>query len=337
MSTTALGRLLRDLRLQHWPGRSVPQSRVAAALGVKTPSISAYENGAVPPQHRLLDYAVFFASPRWLEPGAPRRVSLDYLRPDERKTYDMLTARIEAAANTGDAPDSPFWRFPDTAPIRIFCGLLDPEEAGEYSNLNSHNYMRLRKVADLDSLFELWGNVRRLNPDSDVRFVLGRKDITAEDLSSHMVVLGNIAQRQGAGQLIPEKTLPVHQVRVEWLDGEPFELEQEGEIVQLTPSFDDEDKVVEDIGLIARLPNPHDSRQTLTVCSGVFTRGVYGAVRSLSDKRQRDDNAAFLRESVKDSNSFAVLFRVRVVGDTVVTPRLRDPDAVLHTFSPIGS
>ncbi|MBW0119539.1 helix-turn-helix domain-containing protein, partial [Pseudonocardia abyssalis] len=59
MATTPLSERLRALRLRHWPDQPVNQSRVAKALGVTGPSISAYENGTPPPTARLRDYAIF--------------------------------------------------------------------------------------------------------------------------------------------------------------------------------------------------------------------------------------------------------------------------------------
>lgn len=336
MATSPLSEKLRAMRLGHWPDRPVNQSRVAAALGVKEPSISAYENGAAPPPARLRDYAIFFASRRWLLPDAPTRVTLDYLTPAERETFDALNAELTEAR--GNAPlaapttgPTPFWRFPAGESVRIFCGRLDEAAAGRYSTPDDPNYMQLRNAADLDSLVELIGHIRRLNPDSDVRYVLGDR-FAADDLSGHVVVLGNIAQIQGEGRLIPDKTLPVTQVDVDHLDGEVFDVElPDAGTDRFEPSIEN-DRVVQDVGLLARVPNPHNSARTLTVCSGVFTRGVFGAVRSLTDKRLRDGNADALRDRYGNLEAFGVLIRVRVAGDTVPTPDLRDERNILKEF-----
>jgi transcriptional regulator with XRE-family HTH domain len=334
MASTALSRLLRDLRRSHWSGQTLTQGQVAQALGVTIPSISSYENGVVPPEDRLRDYAVLFASPRWLEPEAPARLSLELLRPDERAVHDALVSRIQAATRSATLKASSFWRFPDDdAPIRIFVARLDADEVGPLGDLTNHNYTFLQNAADLDSLSELLTHLSRLNPGKNIEYKLGN-DFSDDDLGAHMVVLGNIARTQGAGRLIPEGTLPVRQVAVDDLDGEVFEFERDGKIVQFRP-FIAEHVVVEDIGLLARRSNPHDSRRTLTVCSGVFSRGVLGAVRILSKENLRDDNAMFLQQDIKDSDSFALLFRVKVAGENVVTPRLQAPDAILYSSSPI--
>ena len=110
---------------------------------------------------------------------------------------------------------------------------------------------------------------------------------------------------QGAGKLVPADTIPINQVVVEGMDGEVFEVDGD----RYEPEFDDE-RVVEDVGSIARVPNPNNNDHTLTICSGVFTRGVYGAVRTLTDHKIRDANADFIRSISTDPKGFALLIRV---------------------------
>lgn len=347
MTSTPLSARLRELRRSRWPGEIITQTRVAQALGVKEPSISAYERGeSVPPPERLRDYAVFFASRRWLDPDAPLRVDRLLLDPDERKICAELNTELtdlrpsveatRAVAPTATPAFSDFWRFPDGGPIRILCGRLDTDDAGPYAAPADHNYMRLRNAADLDSLVELWGHIWRSNPDSDVQYVVG-KAFTEDDLGAHLVVLGNIARSQGAGLLIPDTTLPVRQVRTEEFDGEVFEVDRkDGTVDSYAPLIKD-GQVVQDVGLLARVPNPHNSARTLTVCSGVFTRGVYGAVRTLTDEDRRDGNGTYLRKTFGTESAFGLLMRVRVVVDAVPTPDLGDKDNRLFEFPELPS
>ncbi|MDN5858355.1 MAG: helix-turn-helix domain-containing protein, partial [Pseudonocardia sp.] len=189
-----LNEKLRALRTSHWPGRRVLQSRVADALGVTGPSISAYENDTVPPPERLDAYALFFATPRWLEPTSPRRVSLDFLDEDERETYEALRTELQNAAATPDttAPADDFWTFPPDEAIRVLCGELKLDGSGPYADPAEPNYMWARRAADLDSLIEMWGHLRARNPTNNIRLRLGA-DFNADDLNAHLVILGNIA------------------------------------------------------------------------------------------------------------------------------------------------
>ena len=52
--------------------------------------------------------------------------------------------------------------------------------------------------------------------------------------------------------------------------------------------------LAEDVGLLARVPNPLNSSRTLTICNGIHSRGVYGAVRSLTDAQLRDANERYI-------------------------------------------
>lgn len=337
--STPLSDKLRALRLNQWPDGPVKQARVAEALGVRPPSISAYENGsAVPPPARLHDYAVFFASRRWLDPDAPTRVSSDHLDPDEHKAYLALRTELAAAAAaiSGAATAATrraFWEFPTGEPVRIFCGRLLPEDAGTYGDPANPNYILFRTAADLDALIELWGHLWRHNPTSDIRIRLGH-NFNADDLNCHVVVLGNIAQEQGAGRLIPEQTLPVRQVHVDHLEGEIFEVDgPDGSAVRYEPRMEN-GRVVQDVGLLARVPSPHHTDRTLTVCSGVFTRGVFGTVRATTADPLAADNAGYLDSAIADVRSFAMLIRVRVAGDVVPTPDLRDEESRLYVSKP---
>jgi hypothetical protein len=91
--------------------------------------------------------------------------------------------------------------------------------------------------------------------------------------------------------------------------------------------------VVEDVGLFLRTANPHYSTRTLTVCSGVFTRGVYGAVRCLTDRGLRGENSEYLRRRFADVETFGLLMRVQVADHAVPTPDLRVEKNRLFEFS----
>jgi len=333
--STPLSEKLRELRMSRWPGAKVLQSRVARALGVATPSISAYEKGAVPPPERLRDYALLFSSERWLQPGAPDRVFEDFLDPDEQTRFEALMSELEAAAAAATTTLDPatagaedFWIYPPHSHVRIFCGRLAPEDAGEYGEPTNPNYMRFRNAADVDALFELWGHLRSQNPTATIRVRLGT-DFSPDDLDTHLIVLGNIGQEQSAGSVVPADALPIRQVHVSDLEGEVFEIDGASGPEQFRPVFAG-DQLVEDVGMLARVVSPLRIDRTLTVCSGVFTRGVFGAVRATTSEPTAADNLAVLPDLVPDTSSFALLMRVRVMGHAVPTPDLRDPSVVLY-------
>lgn len=325
-----LARRLRQLRESRWPDRRLTQQQVAEALGVALSSVSSWENtrvAKIPPPNRLADYASLFATPRSFDHGQSRLLRIDDLTEAERGARDQLVAELEelrlaAAGSTGAAVASP-WRFEDGGPVRIICGL-NPDRP-PHASARHHNYMQLAGYADLDSLVELFGHVRSQNPDSDVRFDVADR-LEPDDAKAHLVVLGGLNRM--IGWVADRTDLPVVQVPDPSVTGgEVFRLPAEPDRV-FGPRFNTSDEVIEDVGLFFRAPNPFNSARTLTLCSGVFTRGVYGAVRILTDLGLREENQQVLRRMFGDESHYGLLMRVPVLDHATITPDLRNTTAV---------
>ena len=325
------GRLL-DLRQRHW-GEALTQPALGRLLGVKAPTISSWERGdAVPPHERIEAYASLFATPRSRDEG--RILDDDELSAEERAERDALLGELlrlrEQAAGTETSEDP--LTFTDGAPIQIICGKLEdrPKTAGGHR----WNYMALSAYADIDALVQLFGHIRAHNPAVEVRYPLAGR-LEGRDLRAHLVVLGNLAMTQtDIRDLTPET--PVHQVADDALapDGEVFEVRATGE--RFGPVFTGEGehrRVVEDIGMIMRMPSPVDPTRTLTVFSGVYTRGVFGAVRCLSDREIGPPNARWLAAQFGGAPGWGVLVRVRGTDHAIGTPRLSAPGVVAHAFT----
>ena len=331
--TQLLGRTLRELRETAYGGK-ISQKRLAAALNVSAPSVSAWESGAIPPPDRLRAYAVLFASSQWIESDVSPDLDPNSLGSAERKKFDALMNRFDNEAHQDVLSAAPysspadFWHFANGGHIRIVCGALKPDPRVPYSSPTDHNFISLRNVADADALLELWGHLHSRNPGADIRFRVGPDLISADDRKSHLIILGNIAQMQGAGKLLPDRALPVKQIKTDGLDGEIFQLlDNPGTTFEPTLT---EDTVTEDVALLARIPNPNFIGRSITICSGVFTRGVYGSVRILTDPDLRKSNSTALEETVTSLDRFAVLARVRVTQGDTDTPDLRDPVTWRH-------
>ncbi|MGH3789036.1 MAG: XRE family transcriptional regulator [Pseudonocardiaceae bacterium] len=343
-----LARRLRSLRLHHWD-EAVKQPDLGKVLGVGTSSVSSWENvdaPKVPPEVRLRGYAMFFASRRSLDSDPPRLLREDELTDDERAERDRIlrdltSLRTAAVGEIGpsavNVPRSP-WHFPDGGPVRIICGTLSESNRPAFASTANHNYMALSGYADLDALVELFGHIRAENPASDVRFET-TNSFKSDDLKAHLVLLGGMARMQGEGRILSLGETPVRQVEDDrrQLDGEIFEVAGSEPPRRFGPRLAGDNprgEVVEDVGLLLRTPNPHYSTRTLTICSGVFTRGVYGAVRCLTDRDLRGENAEYLRGRFADAPTFALLMRVQVADHTVPTPDLRVDKNRLYEFPP---
>ena len=166
-----------------------------------------------------------------------------------------------------------------------------------------------------------------------------RQRACSDDLTNYLVLLGGIAWNDVTHRLNDSVGLPVRQVpSAECRSGEVFELQcgpDQGK--RYIPRWRDDDPgtaerpgaLLEDVAMLARLPNPFNVLRTLTYCSGVYSRGVLGAVRCLTDPAVREINERYLEESFADSDRFMVLMRVPLVGNRTITPGLSNPDTVL--------
>ncbi len=79
------------------------------------------------------------------------------------------------------------------------------------------------------------------------------------------------------------------------------------------------------------MPNPLNSSRTLTISNGVHSRGVFGAVRSLTDARLRDANEKYISSNF-DSESFLILMSVKVIEGKTMTPDFSSTDGVLYLW-----
>jgi hypothetical protein len=313
------------------------------ALGVGASSISTWESATSPklPAHpRLDEYATFFATSRSVE-GTPRLLSENELTDGERAERDKLARELyrllamasgEAGPLESGALPSP-WHFSDGGPVRIVCGKLPAAELLPYASAADHNYMQLSAYADLDAMVELFGHIRMLNPNSDVRYELAPR-LADDDMQAHLVLLGGVGLNEATRLITQQVGLPTRQVPApEIADGEVFEVDGDP-VTYFGPSFvDDPPRLVEDVGLFVRTPNPANVSRTLTICSGVFTRGVYGAVRCLTDSPARFGNYEYLASRFGSARTFGLLMKVQVFDHATATPDLTNPDNRLHEWS----
>jgi hypothetical protein len=90
--------------------------------------------------------------------------------------------------------------------------------------------------------------------------------------------------------------------------------------------------LVEDVAMFARTPNPNNTDRTLTICTGVFTRGVCAAVEILTDAVLCGANEVALDHLCGMTDSYGILFRVPVYGNTTSVPDLRSPGLILQSW-----
>lgn len=343
-----LAQRLRQLRLQ-WPDARLTQDRLATAFSAEEKlspaTVSSWESSSapkLPPRHRLVAYARFFATPRSVE-TEPRLLPLEELTPDEQASYRKLEAellRLRSVASEDEEEVGAFrrsWRFSDTGRITVVCAELPKDQQGPLADPADPNYTELQVFADLDALMELHGHIRAENPISHPVHYRIPDSIVPDDLTGHVILVGGVVWNKMAGRLSEMARLPITQfAHPDLVTGEIFLAEANGDKQEFWPRWaDDERKLLEeDVGLLARVPNPLNSNRTLTICNGIHSRGVYGAVRSLTDSQLRDGNERYIAANFEKPDSFAILMSVKVIKNQAMTPDFHSHGVVLYQWSP---
>jgi transcriptional regulator with XRE-family HTH domain len=354
----ALARRLRELRTEHF-GRAIGQSQLSAALGCSVPSISSWESAkgvALPSEDRLRSYAAFFSTRRSISGPEPRLLhadELDAAERDEREGLENELLKLRAAeagtaAHSGgqasvDAMSAPAfdpWRFPPGEPIRIVCAEPPKEmlDAIPYTDPNDPDYIALYRYSDLDSLLELHGYLNRVNPDSSIEARVAPQ-MSAADYMQHVVLLGgvdwNVATRNMLEQIhlnALTRGMPVRQVSRDTDEVQAgFVVGDRSFTANLVPQGDSM-RLIEDIAHFYRGPNPVNPRRTVTICNGMYGRGVLGTVLALTRVGYRQRNAEFIRSRFGDKRAYSILTRVQILGGEVATPDWTVDENVLHAW-----
>jgi hypothetical protein len=342
---------LRKLRLEHWgPDYKLTQGALGAALGgsdsLSTATVASWESRENPklPQHKwILAYAQFFATRRSIAGETPALVPVESFTPEEQASYDALRnelLRLHAA--TRGEPEQVAtkraWYFTDSGPVTFVCARLPEEEVGALGKPTSPNYTQLHTFGDVDALVELWGHVRMENPAMKVAYK-SAPEVGADDLSGHVVIIGGIGWNDVTRRILELTRLPVTQKEdPDSPSGEIFVVEVDGKERKHLPKWSETGprKLIEDVGLLVRMPNPLNSNRTLTMCNGIYSRGVVGAVRSLTDERLRESNERYIANNFSENQQFGILMRVQVIEGLAMTPDFNIPGTVLYQWPSEG-
>lgn len=337
---------LRYLRTEHWPDSKLTQAALAGALGKDVPlspaTVASWESRTtpkLPPRERVVAYAQFFATRRSLGPE-PALVPVDSFTPEEQAAYQGLLEgllRRYSSVRGGTTAEAPVvarrsWRFSDSGPLTLVCSQLPKKEASRFADQDNPNYTQLAGFADLDAMMELHGHVRAENPGMDV-FYKAAPEVKADDLSGHVVIIGGIAWNDVMRRLIDLSRLPVRQQDEPGLTtGDIFLTEGDDGPQKYLPQWSPETgRLMEDVGLLVRMPNPLNSSRTLTMCNGIHSRGVLGAVRTLTHARLRESNEIYIARNFPE-NQFGILMRVQVIEGETMTPDFRTEGTVLYQW-----
>jgi hypothetical protein len=347
-----LARRLRSLRQVAWPGVRVKQGQVAVALKASVPLISSWERSdkvTTPPEGRLRDYARFFATVRSLDDGHPHLLPDDDLTTEERELRralegELIGLRVTAlglAADTGDGEyanrlrasvGATPWRFPVGDPITIVPARLPKELLARVPSSDpvDPDYVESYRYGDLDSIFELHGHLRAVNPDNLVKIKLA-DELLDDDRSTHLVLLGGVDWNRMTRQIVGRLGVPIRQTaRDTPADSGGFAIAGTDKIFE--PSFDEAGALTEDVACFVRAPNPYNRASTLTICNAQYALGVYGVVRALTDAQFRDRNAEYLRSRFARSDVLSILCHVRILAGAITVPDWTLAENRLHEW-----
>jgi hypothetical protein len=246
-----------------------------------------------------------------------------------------LRSQVAEDSDDEDIAFSRSWHFTDAGPVTLICAELPDDQIGPLALPANPNHTELQTFADLDALVELHGHVRAENPELAVHFKKP-SEVGHDDLTGHIVLIGGVVWNEITQRVSKMAGLPVRQVEHPQLQsGEIFlAAEADGTETAFWPEWGDGEPrvLVEDVGMLARVPNPLNSSRTLTICNGIHSRGVYGAVRSLTDTHLRDSNERFIAAQFGNSASFAILMSVQVIRNKTMTPDFSSDGVVRYRW-----
>jgi hypothetical protein len=283
-----------------------------------------------------------FCSKRSFASATLRLLSDDELTEPEQKReaelyHELLTLRervhtAEGSASPAAQPGqhtSSIWRFPDGEAVSIVCSEAPDPPA--YANLSHLNYSRYARHIHLDTLIDIFGQVRADNPTSMIR-ILAPEELTQDFGLNHLVIIGDAALYYIAPYFAPDIPLPQ---AAAVLNGENhfFNCQVNGESRKFTSSRDDDGALVEDVGLIARGPHPYVHRRTVTVISGITSRGVHGAAMCFTDSHVRVTNEQYLESKLGSSDAFCLLINIPVRNHVALPPNLWRDGTRLYEWS----
>jgi hypothetical protein len=340
-----LARALRDLRESTWPDQELTQSQLANALStegrVATATVSSWEsatNPKTPPAARISALARFFCTKRSLE-GQPHLIPEDRLTAAEQDQFKKLESGLLKLLDPKDYKRRHIFEF-DAGPVVVICPDVPEDVRGPLANVKNPNFTKMQQYGDLDALMELYGYLCTESPSLEVSYRLASEAVYSDDLSSHVILLGGIGWNKVTRHIQSViSQVPITQIAVDDLkDGDIFRVKSADGTRSFYPEYADlggGKELIADVAYVARLRNPFRINRTLTICNGIFSRGVLGAVRCLTDPSVRDENERYLADRFPNGES-AMLLRVLVVDNKTLAPDLQDHEARLFEWEPNG-
>ena len=258
-------------------------------------------------------------------------------RERETELYDELIALRERAQSTSTLVTakglhSALWHFPDPIAISMVCS--DAKEPPPYANASDLNYTRNARYADLDALITVFGQIKADNPAQMIR-ILPTDRLVQDFALNHLILIGGAASSdEVARSFAQDIPLPV---ATEIPGTDPVTYLFRATVGQEEREFrslrDDEGTLMQDVGLIARAPHSIVPGGTVTLLSGITSRGVHGAALSFVDAQLRETNERYLESAFGNVESFCILMNIPVKNNIALPPNLWRENTRLYEWS----
>jgi hypothetical protein len=346
---------LRDLREREYG--SFTQGQLAEVLAgpgksLSNATISQWENpdsGRLPPPQRLAVYARLFCTARSFESGVPRRLRDDELTEPERERetelYTELLELRDLANSTAISPvphstttsaillrqQTSIWHFPDEKAVSVVCS--DAPDPPSYAYPDNLNYSRYAKYSDLDALIEVFGQVKAENAASMI-LILSPEELVQDFALNHLIIIGGAAVYDAAPYFAQDIPLPSAEP-IANTSTHLFNCAVGDETRDFESLRDEGGALIQDVGMIARGPHPNIPGRTVTVISGITSRGVHGAALCFTDSRIRTSNERYLKAAFGDSDAFCIVMYVPIRNNVALPPNLWRDDVRLYEWSAV--
>jgi hypothetical protein len=255
--------------------------------------------------------------------GQPPRDATNTDRFDADGTHTRI---VGYPLSEGTAKDS-VWRFSKDYPVTLVCSgpPASIRESTPYADPNDPDYVELLTYGDPDALLHLYGHVRAVNPELEVRFST-TNGLRAGDYETHLAILGGTDLNALTRRMLTSVPLPVQMPFRDTKSARSgIEVVTDGQTLRFSPVFDDvdgEQVLREDVLLFFRGPNPFNAQCTVSICAGVYARGTLAAVRSFTDPILGQMNESYIRSRFADRTHFGFIARAFVVDGVVIPPDL---------------
>jgi hypothetical protein len=179
----------------------------------------------------------------------------------------------------------------------------------------------------------VFGQVKADNPERMIRILPAAR--LAQDFAlNHLILIGGAAS-DAASLFAQDIPLPTPE---EIPGTDPvthlFKCTVGEETREFKSAWNEEEKtLVQDVGLIARSPHPLIPRGTVTLLSGITSRGVHGAALCFIDSHLRDTNERYLESAFGNVESFCILMSIPVQNDVALPPNLWRENTSLYEWS----